>query len=222
MAFCFEKPNDFIYQAGQHINLTLIDSPENDDEGATRIFSLASAPCEDYLMVATRMRDTAFKRILKNMVPGSEIEIYGPSGNFALQKNASRPLVFLAGGIGITPFYGIVKQAICDHVSNNIFLFYSNKKPEDAAFLGELVSLEKKHPNFKLIGTMTEMEKSGLLWNGETGYINKEMLEKYVKILKSSVYYIAGPPPMTMAMRAMLANSGIKEDDIRRESFFGY
>lgn len=222
MAFYFEKPAGFEYKASQHINVTLVDPSETDDEGNTRVFSLASAPYEKELMIATRIRDTAFKKIIKNIVPGAEVEIYGPAGNFILHSDVSSPTVFLAGGIGITPLYSMIKQAFHDKLSHRIYLFYSNRRPEDAAFLDELLQMEKDHKKFTFIGTMTEMESSKLSWSGETGYIDLGMIKKYINNVKSSVYYIAGPPPMTAAMQEMLNNVGVNKNNVHHESFFGY
>jgi ferredoxin-NADP reductase len=103
MAFHFEKPEGFAYKAGQFADYTLITPPETDAEGNTRGFSLASAPYEDDLMLATRMRDTAFKRVLKNMEHGTELTLDAPYGSFTLHNNTQIPAVFLTGGIGVTP-----------------------------------------------------------------------------------------------------------------------
>src|SRR5438128_6003119 len=111
MAFYFDRPTGFHFEAGQFVDLTLIKPRETDDEGNTRSFSIASAPYEDDLMIATRLRDTAFKRVLKNFVVGSEIQIDGPFGSLVLHKDSARPAVLLTGGIGITPFRSIAFQS---------------------------------------------------------------------------------------------------------------
>lgn len=222
MAFHFEKPADFQFKAGQSVDVTLIDPPETDAEGDTRAFSLTCAPYEDELRVATRLRDSAFKRILRNLPAGSPLRIAGPFGSFTLHKNASRPGVLLAGGIGITPFFAIAKDAAHQHLPHRLFLFYSNKRPEDAPFLQELRQLEQANPNFRLIGTMTEMENSHQPWDGERGYISAEMLTRAVGELHGPIYYLAGPPAMVAAMRKMLEEAGADEDDIRTEEFAGY
>src|SRR5690606_32160863 len=112
MAFYFEKPEGFSFITGQFIELTLIDPKETDGEGNTRAFSIISRPDEDYLAIATRLRDTAFKRQLKELAPGEEIQLEGPFGNFILHENIDRPAIFLVGGIGITPFMSIIKDAL--------------------------------------------------------------------------------------------------------------
>ncbi|MGH9960352.1 MAG: FAD-dependent oxidoreductase [Pyrinomonadaceae bacterium] len=222
MAFHFEKPVGWTFKAGQFIDMTLLDPPETDSEGNTRGFSIASAPQEENLMVATRMRDTAFKRVLKTMPLETAVKIEGPFGNLTLHNNAARPAVMLAGGIGITPFRSILFRAAKEQLLNRIFLFYSNRRPEDAPFLDELQALEKENPNYKLIATMTGMEKSKQPWHGETGLINKEMLARYLHDAVSPIYYIAGPAGRVKGLHTMLNEAGVDDDDIRTEEFVGY
>ena len=222
MAFYFEKPAGFDFIAGQYVTISLINPPETDDEGDSRFFSLITAPYENCLGVATRMRDTAFKRVLKNLTIGSEIMIDGPDGSFCLRKDAYKPAVFLIGGIGITPVFSILKNAAYEKLPHKLFLFYSNKRPEDAAFLKELQNLENENPNFKLIATMTEMEKSKQAWLGETGFINKEIIQKYIGNLNSPIYYMSGPPMMVKAMIELAEKIGISNDNIKFEEFAGY
>ncbi len=222
MAFYFEKPVGFTYKAGQFADFTLINPTETDAEGNIRGFSLASAPCEDFLMFATRMRDTAFKRVLKTMELGMELTLDGPHGSFTLHNNTGIPAVFLTGGIGVTPVRSIVLQAAHDKLPHKIFLFDSNNKPEDAAFLDELSGAQKKNSNCTFIGTMTQMEKSSRAWHGETGFITHAMLLKSIGDLTLPVYYVAGPPAMVHAMREILNKAGVNDDNIRTEEFSGY
>lgn len=222
MAFHFEKPEGFTYKAGQWTDFTLINPSETDAEGNTRGFSLASAPYEDDLMVATRMRDTAFKRVLKTIPLGTEFKMEGPGGSFTLHNNKAIPAVFLTGGIGITPVRSIVLQAIHDQVERELFVFDSNNRPEDAAFLDELMRPHGKNPHYTFIGTMTEMEKSSREWHEETGFITQAMLSKYLSDLMLPIFYVAGPPGMVAAMRKALNESGVDDDNIRTEEFSGY
>ena len=222
MAFHFAKPSDFSFKAGQAADLTLLNPPETDSEGNIRTFSIASPPFEDQLTFTTRMRDTAFKRSLKVVPIGAEITISSATGSLTLHKNANKPAVFLAGGIGITPFLSIVRQADHDRLAHKLFLFYSNRRPEDAPFLDVLQGLEKSNPNFRLVATMTEMARSGHEWKGETGFLNGEMLTRHLETLAGPIYYVAGPPAMVAAMRDMLIGAGVDEDDIRTEDFAGY
>ena len=222
MAFSFAKPAGFDFKPGQSSDLTLLNPPETDGEGNVRTFSIVSAPSESDLTFATRMRDTAFKRVLRSMAPGTEIKLEGPMGSFNLHKNASKPAVLLAGGIGITPFMSMVREAARQKDPHQIYVFYSNRRPEDTAFLDELTALEQQNPNFHLIATMVEMDKSKQLWNSERGFIDAPMLKRHLPELNGPIYYIAGPPAMVAAVRDMLAKAGVDEDDIRAEDFAGY
>jgi ferredoxin-NADP reductase len=222
MAFHFEKPPGFEFKAGQFVRLTLLDPPETDAEGNARTFTLASAPSEEDLMVATRMRDSAFKRVLKSMPLGTAVELRGPFGALTLRDDESRLAVFLAGGIGVTPFRSMSIQAAKVGLRRRIFLFYSNRRHEDAAFLGELQELESKNSNYRFIPTLTRPEDSDQEWLGETGYINREMLGRYIGDLNSPIYYTAGPPAMVDAMEKLLAEAGVDGDNVRTERFKGY
>jgi ferredoxin-NADP reductase len=222
IAFHFEKPAQFNFKAGQAADVKLFNPPETDGEGNTRTFSIASAPFENELVFATRMRDTAFKRSLKRVPLGTAVTISPATGSFTLHRNSAKPAVFLAGGIGITPFLSIVQQADHDKVPHKLHLFYSNRRPEDSAFLEKLQLLEKSNPHFQITCTMTDMAQSKKEWKGETSFINGEMLARHVDNLHGPIYYVAGPPAMVAAMRKMLVNAQVDEDDIRTEEFDGY
>ncbi len=223
MAFHFSKPEGFVYKAGQSIDLTLINPPETDAEGNTRAFTLSSSPFEDSLMITTRLRDTAFKRVLKNMAEGTELKLAGPFGSFTLPNNSSIPVVFITGGIGVTPARSIITQASHDNLPHRIYLFYANRTPEDAAFLSDLKELQTQNHNFTFVPTMTKPENAAISWSGETGYVNHGMLTKHIEgDIKIPLYYLSGPAGMVAAMRTMLIEAGINEDNLRTEEFPGY
>lgn len=222
MAFYFEKPHGFVHKAGQYADLTLIDPAETDAEGNIRTFTLANAPYEETLMFATRMRDTAFKRVLKAMTLGTELTLDAPHGSFTLHNDVNIPAVFLTGGIGLTPARSIILQAAHDKLPHKIFLFDSNNRPEDSVFLDELINAQQTNPNYTFIGTMTQMEKSNHTWDGETGLINETMLLKHIDDLTVPIYYLVGPRGMVHAMLEMLMKAGVDDDNIRTEEFSGY
>ncbi|MDD5541575.1 MAG: FAD-dependent oxidoreductase [Acidobacteriia bacterium] len=222
MAFHFERPANFEFKPGQYVDIILINPPEKDDEGISRSLSLASAPFEKDLMVATRLRDTAFKRVLRSMPVGSEVEIEGPYGSFTLHSNTSRAGVMIAGGIGITPFRSMLQQVAHAPLPHRLVLIYSNRRPEDAAFLEELENLSSRAPQIKFLGTMTAMDKSERPWGGARGYIDSTLISNAAKDLLSPIYYVVGPPAMVSAMHQTLQGMGIQDDDIRTEEFSGY
>ena len=222
MAFHFEKPEGFTFQPGQCGDFTLSNPPQTDAEGNTRSFSLACAPYEDNLFITTRMRNTAFKRSLKLIELGTELDLEAPWGELTLHDDRSIPAVFLTGGIGITPVRSIVLQATHDKLAHPIFVFYSNRTPSDAAFLDELSAAEKTNADFTFVATMTEVESSPSQWSGETGYITEAMLKKHLPDLSLPIYYLTGPPEMVAAMQKLLKKAGVQEDNIRTEEFSGY
>jgi len=222
MAFFFQKPAGFVYKAGQFLDWTLPNPPETDAEGNTRAFSLAAEPEADHLMLATRMRDTAFKRVLKNMPIGSPMEISEPMGSFTLHNNIAKTAVFLIGGIGITPVRSILFDASARKLPHKLYLFYSNRTQADAPFLEELNELQKQNPNFKFIPSMTGQEPQDASWQGERGYITADMVKKYLPNATDAIWYLAGPQAMVKAMRDVLAAMNIDEDNIKTEEFSGY
>ena len=220
MAFSFSKPGGFAFKAGQAIRLELIDPPAEAGQ-SSRTLSLVSAPFEQELVVATRMRDSAFKRALKALPDGASIRIDGPFGDLT-PGDTGRPAVFIAGGIGITPFMSMLRQAAKDRSPQPLFLAYSNRRPEDAAFLDELQELERRNEQFHLMATMTDMSKSARAWSGETDFVDADMLKRFVGDLAAPIYYIVGPPAMVEAMQWTLDGAGIAADKIRTEEFYGY
>jgi len=222
MAFHFAKPAGFDFKAGQALDLVLPGVPGVDPQGLRHAFSLVSAPFQDEVVIATRMRDSAFKQALKSLPLGDSVQLDGPFGSLTLHNNRSRAAVFVAGGIGITPFMSILRQAAHDKLPQSLTLLYSNRRPEDAAFLAELQQLEKSNDRFRLVATMTQMGKSAQAWNGETRLIDEALVRKVGGDLANPIYYLAGPPAMVEAMRHTLGAAGVDSDDIRSEEFHGY
>jgi ferredoxin-NADP reductase len=221
-AFYFERPEELEFEAGQFFNFTLLSAGETDLEGNTRTLSIASAPHERNLMVATRLRATAFKRTLNSLPLGSELLLNGPFGWMTLPRNTARPAVLLAGGIGITPFRSLIRNAAESPSPRRLFLFYSVRVPEEAAFLEELRDMQQSKMRYKFICTVTQPEKSRMSWRGETGRISIELLSKWIPDLRLPIYYIAGPRAMVTGVRRMLIGAGVAEEDIRTEEFCGY
>lgn len=222
MAFHFRKPDKFSFKPGQAIDLVLVDPQSPDVEIGRHTFSLVSAPFQEELIVATRMRDSAYKRTLRVLPVGATARIEGPSGSLTLHDDRTRPAVFVAGGIGITPFMSILRQAAKDQLPGRLVLLYSNRRPEDAAFLEELQQLEKQNNKFALVATMTQMRRSDRPWDGPVGMVDETLLARVAAGLAAPIYYLVGPPSMAEAMRETLGELGVNDDDIRSEEFYGY
>ena len=221
MTFRFAKPGDWDYRAGQFIDITLIDPPETDAEGNTRGFSISSAPSEGVITITTRLRDTAFKRVLQAMPLGTTVKIEGPFGDLRLH-HAARPAVVLTGGIGITPFRSILLETIrTGGLRYPVVVFYANRRPQDAAFLDEIRELARRDANLTFIPTMSGLDPADP-WQGERGHIDASMLGRHLDGVTDAIYYLTGPPGMVSGLRTMLVDAGVDEDDIRTEEFTGY
>lgn len=216
------KPSTFHFRAGQYVEITVIEPRKRDIGGNSRTFSIASAPFEDKLTFVMRLSNSAFKEELRSLPLGSPIQICGAAGSFVLNEDPRRPAVFLVGGVGLAPCRSILWQAVHDGIKQDIFLFYSNRRPEDAAYLDELFELEKEHRNFRLIATMTRLAGSESVWNGETGPINAAMLRRFLTGVKTPVYYVTGPSRFVTGMISALTALDAGEEDIRVEDFGEY
>lgn len=223
LALFLQKPDGFTFKPGQFIDLNLEIS---DQTGGTQTqlhtLTLASAPYQDELVVATRMRDTEYKRALQQLSPGSLVTLEGPAGMLTLSAKNQRPAILIAGGIGVTPFISMIEQATHEGSHRLLTLIYSNYRPEDAPFLKELKALETRNRNFRLIATMTRMDPSKSHWDGETGRVDAKMISSALTNRPNPTFYLAGSPDMVGAMYTLLEDMGIDDSDIRDEGFYGY
>lgn len=223
VAFHFDKPAGFEFKPGQAIDLVLAGTGLSPDgQEARHAFSIVSAPFQDELVVATRMRDSAFKRALGVLRAGDAAVVDGPFGSLTLHKKQARGAVLIAGGIGITPFMSMLRHATHARLPQELRLLYTIRRPEDAAFLDELKRLESLNPCFRLTATMTGMAGSARPWSGATRRIDGALLQQVSGSATDPIFYLAGPPAMVEAMQRTLSDAGMDEDDIRSEEFHGY
>lgn len=219
VAFVFEKPADFVFQAGQYVVMTLSNLTFPDNRRGIRSLSIASAPYEDELVFAMRITQSGFKQTLMTMEVGGEVTITQAIGHFVLDEN-DRPVVFLIGGIGITPARSILRQAVHDELKQSFYLFYSNRHPEDASFSDELQDFPTL--DYTCIDTLTNQEAAdACVWQEERGYICDHMVKKYISDVKNPMYYIVGSPVFANAMTAMLIGMGVEKDAIKQDPFTG-
>lgn len=220
------------YKAGQYAAMDL--ETKEDEEGPVRSFTIASSPTEkEFILISTRIRNTPFKKKLAKLEIGTPIKITAPVGNFVLPEDGdSKFIVFLSGGIGVTPFRSMVKYATDSHLPLRIVMFYSNRDEANILYRTDFDQCVKVNNNLKVIYTITgedQKESSSAAaeydWKGETGFISKEMLTKYMTNdeLKGSVFYICGPPGMLKAMQKLLQDDlQIPDGMIKIEEFTGY
>jgi ferredoxin-NADP reductase/nitrite reductase/ring-hydroxylating ferredoxin subunit len=221
MAFVFEKPEGFAYRAGQYGDWVVTNDENREDGGEFHHFTLASAPHEDFVMIATRMRDSNYKETLRGMAEGDEIEVVAPQGEFTLRDlpdGESGPVVFLTGGIGVTPFRSILLDAIERGEEREMWTFFSNDERGNAPFLDEIASAIHGHPNLHLVTTYTKEHVP----SAEHGRIDAPMLRRHCGELRGAVFMIAGPPGMVKGLADLLKAEGVDEDRIVTEDFDGY
>lgn len=220
-AFHFEKPEGFEFAPCESIDLFLPEDFPGATDDRQRSFSLASAPHEGRLTIATRMRKSAFKQPLAAAPSGAKVRIVGPTGTMSLHDEPDRAIVMIAGGIGITPFISVLRSEAEAERPRPMALLYSNRRLGEAAYLDELRALAGRLGNFRLVLTMTGLESANG-WDGETRRIDAGMVEEAGSGLPRPHYYVAGTPDMCEAMRQMLDDMGIDDQDIHSEDFTGY
>lgn len=208
------------FRPGQTFVITLPKLLYPDKRGSTRHFSIVNSSFKNNIIeMTTRLRDTGFKKTLMEMSIGEDVEIRSISGIFTLPQDTKTPLVFLAGGIGITPFMSMLNYLNdSKKFPYNIALIYSNRDQESTPFLKELKKFAKNHRNFKLILTMTQDSN----WKGEKRKISGAFLKDYLKNLNRYQFMVAGPCRFKKAMVNILENAVEDMSRIKAEEFTGY
>ncbi len=217
-AFSFEKPAGFSFQAGQYVAMSLPELAFPDDRRGHRSLSIASAPSDPELVFAMRISESGFKKTIAAMPIGGEVIIRDAVGHFVLPDDQSRTIIFLAGGIGITPVRSILRQAVVDKRQNPFFLFYSNRRPEDAPFIDEMLAF--KSPTCTVINTLTD---PGMIceWMDENGYLCADMVRQYVPEPAQALYYLVGSLSFLEAMEKVAAELGVGPENIKKDPFTG-
>ncbi len=220
--FYFEKPKEFDFIAGQYNRWTL-PITATDGRGSSRFFTISSPPSEkDFLVVTTKIIQSDFKKELLKLHENQKIKIFGPMGQFILDENSKKEHIFLADGMGITPFHSMIAHEAAKNSNKKLTLFVSFSVPEEIIFLNELTEITKNHPNIHVIYTVTKPQESQMPWDGETGKISEEMIKKYHVDSAQSIFYIVGPPPMVEGTQKLLEDMHVPNEQIKTEQFTGY
>lgn len=217
-SFFWQAEKQVSFLPGQYFYFTLPKLNFPDPRGATRHFTISSSPTEaEYLQFSTRMREeSGYKKTLDSLPIGAEIESEGPNGTFIFDPQESEPHVFLAGGIGITPFRSMIKYVADKKRVNQIHLIYSDSTPEEMPFQKELQAISESHPNIKIKFVFTKSE--GRL--DETKI--KEITNHWSLVTGHSTWWLCGPPGFVGAMELILGNLQIPISRVRTEKFTGY
>ena len=200
------------YKPGQYLMLEL---DVEDPEGNTRPLSIASSPTEDFVLISTKIRETPFKQKLVTLKAGDKVKAMGPMGNFLLKEDA-KDIVFLGGGIGITPFRDMIKYATDKKLPIKMTLLYSNKTPSDICYKDEWPLFEEQNLNLKVVHTITDDTS----WEGRKGRINEPLIREFSS--ENTLFYICGPPAMVAGLFELLKIMNVPISNIKMEKFAGY
>ena len=207
------------YRPGAYLWVELPDRGHQDEKGLRRHISLATSPTEDGVVgLATRLRDTAFKRTLAELEVGDEVHVEEPKGSFLLPDDTSADYVFVAGGIGITVFRSMLRFVADEGLPYRVTLVYSNRDRESTAFLDELGELERRIDGLRVILTMTDDPD----WEGETRHLDADVLGEILGGLEGKTFLVAGPPEMAEAVAGSLLAAGVPEGRVSADKFSGY
>lgn len=210
-SFIFENRDEIKWSAGQFLFYTFpFNNP--DERGITRYFTISSAPFEKNIVITTRVPNPAstFKRALKNMKIGDTIEATDPDGDFIIDDLKNKN-IFIAGGIGITPYRSILKDLDHKNIPINATLLYANSD-ENFVFKKELEILSTKHPNFKIVYFISPK------------HIEKEDIQEAIKETGDEpIIWFSGPEKMTEIFEKLLKEDlKIPEKRLKFDYFPGY
>lgn len=214
VSFIFKPEQPITWVAGQFMRYHLED-PSPDQRTTNRFFTIASAPYEENIMVTTRFvpgDGSTFKKDLLKLVMGDSIEASGPGGDFVIDPPAGGPnlkYVFIAGGIGITPFRSILLDLNYRKLPIDVTLLYANRS-QDIIYKDELEALTENNPNFKLYYFI------------DPNRIDEKAIREHIPNLNSVIFYISGPEPMVEAFGKLFLEMGVPKAHIKQDFFPGY
>ena len=208
-SFIFEPDRPMTWRAGQYLHYVL-NHPQPDSRGQERYFSIASAPHEKNIMVTTRLADrpSSFKTALQKFEAGAKIEADGLEGDFVVE-NAAQDFVFLAGGIGITPFRAILLDLDHRRQPIRVQLLYANRI-DDFPYKIELETLAAKHRDLRIDYIFSPRR------------LDEETIRQNVADLAKPIFYISGPEPMVEAFEKLLQKMGVPKAHLKTDYFPGY
>lgn len=218
--FAFNAQN-FKFQAGQYMEWTISHS-RPDIRGVRRFFTIASSPLDKQLKIAIRFADksSSFKNTLMDLKSGQKIIASQLAGDFVLPSNIDQKLIFIAGGIGVTPFVSMTRYLLEVNQKRNITLFYFNKTVEEIAYKELFDSAESI--GLKTVYSLTDKEHVPSDWQGKQGRLDKKMLTDAVSDFENCLYYLSGPSALVSSYKKILLENGISPNKIKTDYFPGF
>ena len=209
------KPEGFSFQASQSAALMI----ESDYGPQRHAMSIASSPSRDYLEWATRRSDSDFKKTFLSLQKGDHITLIGPKGDFLLE--ADKDAVFIAGGIGITPFRSMIDYITDEGLKTPVMLLYGNHSVDDIPFKQQFDELSGANPALEISYVISNPPPTPM-WDYRVGHIDEDLLREVAVARSDAIYYVAGPPNMVTSILQTLAVIGIPSERTRHELFRGY
>ena len=199
------------YKPGQFLFIQLI---RNGKVSESHPFTISSSPTRDELSISVKSVGD-FTSTIKDCKPSELAYIDMPYGVFSFLNYDARNFVFIAGGIGITPFISMLRYMYDTKLEKNITLIWGNKTSEDIAFKDDLEKMASEMPSFKIIHVMSSQQD----WQGEKGFINAEKIKRYVSDFKDTQFFVCGPPIMMKNVISDLKQLGVSKNRIHYERF---
>jgi ferredoxin-NADP reductase/Na+-translocating ferredoxin:NAD+ oxidoreductase RnfD subunit len=220
-AFYFSTYPGFNFIPGQYMEWTL-PHKNSDSRGVRRYFSIASSPTENIIMLTVKFYEpsSTYKRHLLTLKQGDKIIASQLAGDFTLPKDISKPISFIAGGVGIAPFRSMVKYIIDKNLKVDIVILYSNREKQDILF-ADIFSRATQN-GVRTIYTLTDLENIPSDWTGEKGHIDEEMIKRQIPDFKNRTFYLSGPQLMVKRFRKILLDMGLSKNKIKTDFFPGY
>lgn len=205
--FVFTKPRGFVYTAGQYMEWT-VPHARADSRGVRRYFTISSSPADDTVRLGVKMypNGSTLKQKLQSLEVGNVIYGMHPVGDFVLPSDDSAPVIFVAGGIGITPFISMIRAQVAAQSGRPITLFYANKSYEEIAYLDEL-----SKSGIQIVHLLTNTEGTPVDFVYERGFITMEMVSKYVENPQKCECYVSGPHGMVVNYEKMFKAARVKK-----------
>ncbi|MDQ2715361.1 MAG: RnfABCDGE type electron transport complex subunit D [Chloroflexota bacterium] len=219
--FAFRPSQQVAFKPGQYMEFTLAHA-KPDSRGNRRFFTLASSPTEESLHLGVRFyaEGSSFKQALSK-IDGRTTMIAGQiAGDFTLPTDPQQKLVFMAGGIGITPFRSMLRYLLDMKQPRDIVLFYANKTADEIAYQ-DILSEAQTKLGVRVFYTLTNTAAVPRNWRGLAGRINEHMIQKAVPDYEERTYYLSGPPDMVRAYEQTLKNMYVKGSQIKKDFFPG-
>lgn len=220
--FVFERDRNIKFNPGQYFEWTL-PHKEPDNRGVRRFFTIASSPTENDVKMGVKFypRPSTFKAFLGGMLPGEKIVAAQLSGDFTMPKDKTKKLVFIAGGIGITPFRSMIKYMIDNDERRDVTLFYSNRESADVAYMGLFDEAFEKL-GIKTFYTLTERDKVPSTWRGNVGFFDADSIRKGAPDYMNCIFYLSGPQSLVLAFKETLGVMGVHRKNIKTDYFPGF